>query len=67
MRLIDEFCVVYFDNIFIYSKMRIKYIQYAKKILERFKNFNLFVNQFFFHHRNNFFGIHGIYRKFVKK
>ena len=44
MGLIDEFCVVYFDHIFIYSKTRMEYIRHVKHILKRFKNFNLYVN-----------------------
>ena len=65
VKLIDEFCVVYFDNIFIYSKTRIKHIRHVKKILKRIKNFNLYVNQIknvFFTTEFFFFGIHGIYR-----
>ena len=44
MGLIDEFCVVYFDDFFIYSKIRMEHIRHVKKILKRLKNFNLYVN-----------------------
>ena len=43
VELIDEFCVVYFDDIFIYSKTRMEYIRHVKKILKLFKDFNLHV------------------------
>ena len=44
VKLSDEFCVVYFDNIFIYSKTSVECIRLVKKILNRFKYFDLYVN-----------------------
>ena len=41
---IDDFCVVYLDDILIYSQNEEEHCIHVKKVLERFKQYQLFVN-----------------------
>ena len=38
---LDEFYIVYLDDIIVYSRSRTKYIEYIKKVLEALKKYNL--------------------------
>jgi hypothetical protein len=44
--LIDISCVVYFDNIFIYLINRAEYQQYIRQILERLRQYKLYIKLF---------------------
>jgi hypothetical protein len=44
--LIDVNCVVYFDNIFIYLINRAEYQQYIRQILERLRQYKLYIKLF---------------------
>ena len=65
VKLIDEFCVVYFD-LFKYA-----YIIYStrQKYIKTIQNFSLYVNQnkYVFFITDFFFKFHGIYRQRVNK
>ena len=42
--IVDVFCVIYFDDILIFSKNRITHVNHVKKVLRRLKKFDLYVN-----------------------
>ncbi len=57
--LIDIYYIIYLDDIFIYSTNPADYQRYIHKILERFKNFKLYLKLFkceFFVDRVEFLG-----------
>lgn len=42
--LLDNFYVVYLNNILVYSNIRKEYVEYVRKVLKRLKQFSLYVN-----------------------
>ena len=40
--LIDDFCIVYLDDILIFSKIEEKYTQYLQKVCQRLKEYKLY-------------------------
>ena len=42
--IVDVFCVIYFDDILIFFKNRIIYVNHVKRVLRRQKKFDLYVN-----------------------
>ena len=42
--IVDVFCVIYFDDILIFFKNRIIYVNHVKEMLQRLKKFDLYVN-----------------------
>ena len=42
--IVDVFCVIYLDNILIFFKNQIIYVNHVKKVLRRLKKFDLYVN-----------------------
>ena len=43
-RLVNNICVVYLDNILIYSKSQESYIHYIGKVLTQLRRFGLYTN-----------------------
>ncbi len=44
--LIHIYCVVYFDDVFIYFVNSVDYQRYVREVLERFRNFKLYLKLF---------------------
>ena len=44
INIVDVFCVIYLDNILIFSKNRITHVNHVKEVLRRLKKFDLYVN-----------------------
>ena len=42
--MVDVFCVIYFDDNLIFFKNRITHVNHVKKVLRRFKKFDLYVH-----------------------
>ena len=42
--LVDSICVVYLDDIFIYSSSREEHVRHVRVVLERFRRFGLYTN-----------------------
>ena len=42
--IVDVFCVIYFDDILIFFKNRIIYVNHVKEVFRRLKKFDLYVN-----------------------
>ena len=42
--IVNVFCVIYFDDILIFSKNRITHVNHVKKVFRRLKKFDLYVN-----------------------
>jgi hypothetical protein len=42
---VDDFCVVYLDDILIYSSSREKHVEHVRKVLERLQQFALYANR----------------------
>ena len=42
--LIDEFCIVYFDNILVFSKSEKKHYQYLKLVIKYLQHAELYIN-----------------------
>ena len=40
----DDYCTIYFNNVFIFLKTYIKYIKYINKIIQKFSNTKLQIN-----------------------
>ena len=64
---LDENLIVYFNNIFIYSKIEVKHIRHVQHILQKLREYDLKVKlkKYFFHKNKIQFlgyqvGIHGI-------
>ena len=43
-RLVDIICIIYLNNIWIFNKYSTKHQRYIQQVLERLKNFELYVN-----------------------
>ena len=44
INIVDVFCVIYFDDILIFSKNRITHVNHVKKVFRRLKKVDLYVN-----------------------
>ena len=44
IKLIDRFCVIYLNNIFIYFDLKSKHLNHIKQMFERLHRFNLYIN-----------------------
>ena len=42
--LLDNFCVVYLDNILIFFETEIEHLKHVQKVLDRLRQFKLYVN-----------------------
>ena len=44
INIVDVFYVIYFDNVVIFFKNRIIYVNHVEKMLPQFKKFDLYIN-----------------------
>ncbi len=57
--LVDVFCVIYLDDILVFSKNRESHVNHIKKVLRRLRKNDLFANLkkcFFFKHEVDYLG-----------
>ena len=43
-KLVDIICIIYLNNILIFNENSMKYRRHVQQILERFRNFELYIN-----------------------
>ncbi len=41
---LDNYCIIYFNNVFVFSKTRVKHIKYVNEIIQRLGNAGLQIN-----------------------